>query len=42
MRFCEHSHEPSSSIKEEEEFLFQLSDCELLKKDFAPWIEFWQ
>jgi hypothetical protein len=33
---CEHGNEPSGSIKGGE-FLDQLSDCQLLKKDSAPW-----
>jgi hypothetical protein len=33
---CAHDNEPSSFIKAEE-FLDYLSDCQLLKKDSAPW-----
>jgi hypothetical protein len=33
---CEHGDEPSDSIKGGE-FLGQLSDYQLLKKDSAPW-----
>jgi hypothetical protein len=33
---CEHGNEPSGSIKWGE-FLDQLSDCYVLKKDSAPW-----
>jgi hypothetical protein len=33
---CEHCSEPSDSIKGRE-FIDQLSDCELLYKDYAPW-----
>jgi hypothetical protein len=33
---CEHSNEPSGSIKVGE-FPDLLSDCQLLKKDSAPW-----
>jgi hypothetical protein len=33
---CGHGNEPSGSVKGEE-FLDYLSDCELLKKDCAPW-----
>jgi hypothetical protein len=33
---CEHSNEPSGSINGGE-FLEWLSDCQLLKKDSAPW-----
>jgi len=32
---CEHGNEPSGSVKDVE-FLDQLSDCQLLKKDYAP------
>jgi hypothetical protein len=32
---CEHGNEPSGSIKGRE-FLDKLSDCQLLKKDSAP------
>jgi hypothetical protein len=32
----EHSNEPSDCIKGEE-FLEWLIDCQLLKKNFAPW-----
>jgi hypothetical protein len=34
--FCENGNEPSGSIKGRE-FLDYLSDCQLLKKDSAPW-----
>jgi hypothetical protein len=34
--FCEHGNEPSGSIKGGE-FLDQLNDCQLLKKDSGPW-----
>jgi hypothetical protein len=33
---CEHGNEPSRSIKGGE-FLDLLSDCQLFKKDSAPW-----
>jgi hypothetical protein len=33
---CEHSNEPLGSIKDGE-FLGQLSDYQLLKKDSVPW-----
>jgi hypothetical protein len=33
---CEHGNAPSGSIKGGE-FLDYLSDCQLLKKDSAPW-----
>jgi hypothetical protein len=33
---CEHGNEPSGSIKGVE-FLDWLSDCKLLKKDYASW-----
>jgi hypothetical protein len=36
MGSCEHGNEPSGSLKEGE-FLGQLSDFWLLKKDSAPW-----
>jgi hypothetical protein len=32
---CEHCNEPSGSIKGGE-FFYQLSDCQLLKKDSVP------
>jgi hypothetical protein len=32
---CEHVNDPSASIKVEE-FLAHVSDCQLLKKDYAP------
>jgi hypothetical protein len=35
---CEHDNESSCSIKDGE-FLDLLSDCQLLKKDCASWIE---
>jgi len=34
--FCEHGNEPSGPIKGWE-FPHQLSDCQLLKKNSAPW-----
>jgi hypothetical protein len=35
--FCEHSNEPLGSIKGGE-FIYQLSDCQLLKVNSASWI----
>jgi hypothetical protein len=33
---CEHGNEPSDSIKRRV-FRHQLSDCQIIKKDSAPW-----
>jgi hypothetical protein len=34
--YCEHDNEPTGLIKDGE-FLHQLNDYQLLKKDCAPW-----
>jgi hypothetical protein len=36
---CEHGNEPSGSIKGGK-FLGQMSDCQHLNKDSAPWLFF--